>query len=688
MEYPRSQCQKVNRVQTPFQYVANRRCQVPPKPKLVARAAGSEMSPWKIKKDAPKISAKDVPGTLRPLMSCALWRLHESIERNDPNQLFLLSNQSEIRSVAEKLNIITQSDEEVWTAIASKTIKTDLDTFGDLERDFDVQQKVVISPTQDIDEVNREHSVPDRVNGGALGDQGVIDNSTSSEGTANTEASRIVYEQGLEKQNLEQEEEKSSVNGDNLRNKITEQDVLGEAVATSVAEKVLEKPAKSVESIRSLVDSIIQQDFQKGLNGSLNGPEDNGIKSRVHLADLNALEHSATRSPPNAPFSQPPSMEPVQCLQEVQTFNDNFSSNDTTIPPPSILEATQEPEDSDEEVVVFIPQPKRFSAQQKPAQQTSRPSTPKDQPQQQAVGQSPHTSSAKPQRKGKAPRHSPNSSVVGHAHPQNVNSPTVIDPDAFGRDFRVSLNPSPRLPHHPNGHSSHRIRGNMQNTQGGQLTRNSPRQLARTSPPRNFPQENSRHLTPLPGPAPKDAPNNKGRASRASPRSISTGLKAEESTPLDVESEVITAATLPKSQHPGPQAAESFEFVPQTNSPDWSPPRSRGFPASSIFVPSSALSNVELQPGLPEPRIYEPNEFVPRPSRPVRESKPRTPRPKVFEVAEFVPRDFVPRAQSKQQLPEPESIEPRPSMNDVDYVLKSGSTRASARGRGRLWTPS
>lgn len=661
----------------------------PAKPKLVARAAGSESSPWKVKKDAPKISANDVPGALRPLMSCALWRLHESIERNDPNQLFLLTDQKEIHSVALKLNMIVRSCDEVGARIGRNNNETDIDTFGDLEREFGVQKKIAISPPRDIEEANVGNSVPDGANGD-LKNEHIMNNSVSSEGTANTETSSIVREEGPENQSFEHKGEASTADVDSCESMVKEQDVLADTAATS-AEHVFNKPTQSVESIRCLVDSIIQQDYQKHLSESINGLKVDDVNSSSNFANQSTPEKSPKSSPPSTFVPQPQTAEALQSSREDQIIKENSPSNQISTPSTSILEAAQEPEDSDEEVVVFIPQPKRLSAQQKPAQQSSRPSTPKEQSQRTPAGKSPQKLSAKPQSKGKAARHSPNTSVEGH--PQLVNTPTVIDPDAFGRDCRVNVNPSPRLPHHLNGHSNHRIRGNGQNAQVGRMPRSSPRQVARTSPPRNLAHDDLRHLTPLPGPAPKEASSHRRQGPRASPRREPVS-KVEELTSMDGEHKSATVAALSESQFDLSQTVESADFVPRTSSPGWNAFGSSEVRGPTDSMPGSAVSNAELKPNGPQPRIFEASEFVSRPPRPVRESKPRTPRPKVFEATEFVPRDFVPRtsmprAQTKRHSPEPESIEPRPSNNhDVDYVLKSGSTRASARGRGRLWTPS
>ena len=629
------------------------------------------------------------------MLSCALWRLHESIERNDTNQLFLLSDQTETRSIAQKLNITARPPKEVAATIASKTSRNGLDTFGDLEQEFGIQQKSDPLATKIAEEVVGENNVLANANGDLFKEEDAMNNSVSSEGTVNTDASSIVHEQDLEKPSSERKGKGFLVNGHYGGDKVKKHGVMAETAATVAAEKLSKKPANSDESIKSIVDSIIQQDSEKRLSESVNDLNLDGFKSQSDLANQPALEHSTLLSQPETLLFQSQIVEPFQHVQESQAASGTPASNPFTAHSMSILEAAQELEDSDEEVVVFIPQLKRLSAQQKPAQQGSRPSTPKEQPQQKPAGQSPPKSSVKPQPKGKAARHSPNPSFVGQIHPQTGISPTLIDPDAFGRDFRVNLNPSPRAPHPPNSHSNHRARGNGQNAQTGQVPRNLPRQLTRTSPPRNPAQENSRRHPPIPGPAPKDAPNHRRQASRTSPRRA-PAPKAQEEMLTDAESIAPTAALLSKSLFPESHMVEPTEFVPQTTFSTGqleSNESKADTYEDTDYKSRSGLPNSQLTSNAPQPRVYDASEFVPRPPRPVRDFKPRAPRPKVFEATEFVPRDFVPRTtvprtEPKQYLPEPESIEPRPSINDVDYVLKSGSTRASARGRGRLWTPS
>ena len=693
MEYPTNRRQKV--ISVPIQMLHDADCHflAPTKPKLVARAAGSETSPWKIKKDAPKLSVKDVPKALRKLMSCALWYLHESIERNDASQLFLLSDQTETRFVAQKLNILARAPKEVAAAIASLTTRTDLNTFGELEQEFGVQQKSITRAAQEAEVIVGEIGVSECTNEDLSKDEDAMNNSLSSEGTANTDASSIVHEQDLEKQSLERSGEEIPMNGDGGEDKVQEQESMAKS-ATLAAENLSKEPAESVEATKGLADGIIQQDSEKHLSESINSLNLDGVESHSSLADPAAFKDPALCSLPESPLPPLQNVESGQPVPEALTLSDTSQSKHTITNSASNLEATQEPEDSDEEVVVFIPQPKRLSAQQKLTQQSSRPSTPKEQSQQKPAGQSPQVSLIKAQPKGKAPAHSPTPSVVVQGSSQPINSPTVIDPDAFGRDSRVSLNASPRPPHNPNGPPHHRFRGNTQNAQLGQVARDSSRQFPRTSPPRST-QEHPRRLTPNPGLGPKNVSNHRRQISGTRSGKVQAP-QAEQVTSQDVGFRAPAAAVLPKSEIHEPRMVAPTNFVPQNTTPI-AQLESDGYQPGDFeatdFLPRSAMPSAQLKLNSSQPRVYEAGEFVPRPPRPVRESKPRAPKPKVFEAAEFVPRDFVPRTavprlQSKQYLPEPDSIEPRPSINDVDYVLKSGSTRASARGRGRLWTPS
>lgn len=66
-------------------------------------------------------------------MSFALWRIHESVHRNDLNQLFLLSDDQSLRSIAPKLNIVVLSSNDFRLRIENSLMKTNVNMIGELE---------------------------------------------------------------------------------------------------------------------------------------------------------------------------------------------------------------------------------------------------------------------------------------------------------------------------------------------------------------------------------------------------------------------------------------------------------------------------------------------------------------------------------------------------------------------------
>ena len=109
----------------------------PAKAKLIARASATDTSPWKINKSAPRTSADLVPVALRPLLSYTLWRLYE--ERNTQgvgHPCMLLTNDVATYNVAQTLTICVGTISQIRQLIASQTKVEDLDSFGELEREF------------------------------------------------------------------------------------------------------------------------------------------------------------------------------------------------------------------------------------------------------------------------------------------------------------------------------------------------------------------------------------------------------------------------------------------------------------------------------------------------------------------------------------------------------------------------
>lgn len=622
-------------------------------------------------------------------MSCALWRLHESIDRNDSNELFLLSSQPEIRKVAQKLNITVRSPRELRDLIVAREERIDLDTFGDLEQEFGVvRNNAYTVKTVKIEQSGDVHA-SSAVNQEQNGDE------KPSEGAERQKELARSREAPRDSQSQHQD----SVTVKTLGVKASEGSVTG-----------LNKTKTS-----QMISSQIDREHQD-INESM--PSVNGVKKTKVEETPNADTMKGTQSNPDgysAPMASHGSLPlPIVSKSEQQIMSyavaaggqpsQQASKPLAAAPAPAL--APEEPEDSDEEVVVFVPQPKRFSAQKKPAQQSLRPTTPNVQPPKNPIQQSsrPSTPGAQPQNShsDRSPKPSPrpvhsqpkpkhanrgrNPTVIAHGHPQPSGQPTVIDPDAFGRSFAVNPNPNPRPSH--NGRSHHRPRASFENVQLSQGHGNSRQHGSRPSPPRDMVQLQSPRLSPNV----KKAKNH----GSPNPRSHSAQPTSPQRRSITPEPE----ATAPRGHgsnhaHPKPvvqpktlkaRMVDSEEFIPgkaiaeaQFGPIGTPPPKSNDSKASEK---STARPTIQVRPKVPEPGSTESDNFIPRSLMPVIEPKAQK-----VEVNGFVPRTAMAASRIKAQIPEPTYLEPRASMPEVQYVLKTGSTRAATRGRGRLWMP-
>ena len=645
----------------------------PVKPKLVARAPGSDSSPWKMKKDAPKVSAKDVPGALRPLMSCALWRLHESIHRNDANQLFLFTDQPEICSVAQKLNVLVRSTAELKALVASKANQSDIATFGDLEREFGLQRhdektEVIELSGEErfIEEGDDSMGEPIEIAHGSMprGDSGRVADSQPIDGD-----NRIA----LEHHNQETPHQDSGKENSSSAKDSADGSPLTENMAGASTVTLVESKAPKVSAWSKPLADVVTKTNRDSIEKCFEGAHENNA---ANLSEINrpssrsALErggHKVTDIPPKS-FSPAIASSQEETARSVQLETAPQIANHAILLPNASQtpsgQATQDLEDSDEEEIVFKPQPKRYSAQKKPAQQSSRPSTPKAQPPQNPEERSPQLSNLMSQPKSKPASHGRNPMVIGHGHPQPKGSPTVIDPDAFGRNFVVNTNPSPRTVNNNQAH--HYPRPRSSHGPSPQVPRSARRHEPRLSPPRSYQEPAPRDsLASEPKAEPKAEP-----APHTSPRRTSRVIEPEKAAPRDAQ----INAPEPDVNSPLP-AAKPFEtngFAPRP-------------PSANI-----RLANPRQTPSMNRSRDYQSADFRPRSQKSQPEAKPEAsvPGPKIIDTTEFVPRSAMTTPLYKPRASEPEYIEPRASMPEVEYVLKSGTTRASARGRGRLWTPS
>lgn len=638
----------------------------PAKPKLVAKAAGTESSPWKIKRDAPKISAKDVPANLRSLMSCALWRLHESIDRNDANELFLLSDETAVQNVARKLHITVRTTKELGVLVAAKAKHPELDTFGDLEREFGSRSQ--------SKQTNGKIPHPSNKNGNLMKDEAKANDLMSNEGTAKTEISHVIDEG--EQKASEQRGVKScngivGVGKNDVEHKSTERSQVEEPSVSLAKDGPPQLPSDECPP-PSIGGSSLKA-------SSANG-EDH-IKDQSQDVLRNAEDF--TKALPSK-AATPDGLRSRQTASNVATPT---ASSAAIQAPSSSTQAEHESEDSEEDVVVFIPQPKRSSVQKKPNQQSSRPSTPLTQPQQQkAIDRSPIS---QPALTPKPPSRGQNPTMISQSHPQPTAAPTVIDPDSYGRSLAVNPNTSPRTPRNPR--SDHRPRHSLENSLSAQG-------------PRGPRQAHSRTQSPRTSPTPSEA------------KGVTAGLQSnhvQRTSPPKQARTLDTVTTGPRGR--GPNYANPSYANPNMQQPIQQKSLNTRMVESEEFVPRSAFKEAKLDPiGTPKATATtgatEAQHFIPKSSDTTAETKPMEPVDPVVSSDSFVPRSRVHVLPARHHTPKPridyitrngasespihqrateaDINEPKASMPDVQYVLKSGSTRAATRGRGRLWIPS
>ena len=625
------------------------------------------MSPWKMQNNAPKISAKEVPGHLRPLMSCVLWHLHESINRNDSNQLFLLSDQEEVRTVAKKLNITVSSSKKLREKIAASIEKVDLNAMGMLEEENLAKPKERAKLFVSKDSTTEDHSedlVPKTSANGELrpcGDH--VEQNHSADGKDD-----IAHPKSSDSQT----------------------DVIFEC-------RDSEEPA------------VASHDKTLSSNPSVNGTEV-GLDPQVLVRGildpslLQAQIQDATgENRAECTLTQPRNLQPA--AEIMQATSDQTRGREGAQPKPSAdlknLPAKAAPtiaqesfEDSDEEVVVFVPNPKRMSAQKKANVSSSRPTTAHGQSPAPPTQDSPKTGTSKVHSGPDAARHgSPNANPFPHGHPRSLSSassfadsgqgsgtlntvshrhprplssgPTVIDPDAFGRGFATNAGPGTLA----NVGTSRRSRQHSPRTSVQGLNPSANGTAAQNSP----------HASP--------SRHKAGRSPRPSSRAIPQTTEDSPPTSIPVIShQAYTRAPLvaPNSQStqksrfgpigpPSKSAANLYpsspvggvDFTWDTN-PRQAPvqrPRSANSPSVS-----SALNSTHHQPTHPNP-LHDPAPSA-RGHQTQKYSKKSLFEPELDHTKAQPNTDFEPR---------------RTNMPEVQYTLKSGTTREAARGKGKLW---
>lgn len=623
------------------------------------------------------------------MMSCALWRIHESIDRNDANQLFVLCDQQHIRDVAKKLNIITRSTKELAADIANGMPRIDRNEFGDLERNFGVLLKPRVK----------------RANGqSSEGTTSSVEIVSDAQRKADDDVSQQAQTQKVNE--VENEDAQAHSPARNITNGCAPSGVPNDSsppvedghARPSVPNSGEKSLGVYVERASSPIGSFVTARS----NGSalyssppVNGSKESRSISSVELQTAELCLERTFHSPAEV-FSDPKVLPTADSKESAP----GLVRQQIAVEPPVTEGLQDDAEDSEEETIVF--QPKRMSAQRKPP---SRPSTASGQPQPSPVDQvnrpmtpssaappstlSPDVrtisaqvnrpvtpSSAAPpstlspdvrpiSAQGQSPkvkRASPRSTkAVAHGHPRHQAGPTVIDPDAFGRDFAVNTAPnargsvrSMRVRHSP--HSS------IQHFQLNPPRPGSSHRSPRVSPPR--PQQNR-----SPGQAPK-------MLEQAAGPTLNTQINGH--YPEGSQANLQTAPKTIEPTRPTPTAPMNGQRRPRT------PAQDSDFVRDLITRPAP-LAGPQLRPNAPQPNFGPIGSGAPRsnnatqytngavPSRP-RVNLPRTSKPSLFEPMI-----------DHTRAPRPEDIEPRSRVPEVQYILKSGSTREAARGKGKLW---
>ena len=710
------------------------------KPKLVAKGSGANNSPWK--KPVPTITVEGVPSSLRPLLGYILWRLHERETYSfTKDSSLLISGDQETADVAKKLGVAIKSFPALRAEILARNEpEPDIATWGNLEQEFGVRAKPA-SPPRDVKSQPGENAFEGSDSKSLKPESPSPANSAEKvikpEETPET-LKEQENEQEKKQENIDTQEKKIGDKRSDLaqpeatypepaeKDKLAEKDkpeelntkenmpVTPRAWADVVSNRTRPAQPKSPlpvpttglaqftapetgsdKSIVSLEDSVTQEKTSnildwvqkvkantiKDTEAQMSPPTHKKHRSRKSkeptpppeepikpfrpvlmqrppnasqvgsenvsslVASENLQSRITTSEKPPSPVQTPP-IENGTCVGLTKhTPNVSVSSAQsasmkgpaseplsTEAPPPEAppteasppeAPAAHEPEDSDEEVVVFNPRSKRLSAQK---QQASKKISPERQPVphkhqpaqppveipliQQAQGPKPaspeRTSQAKPRKQPK-PR-----------------APVVIDPDAFGRDFASN----PRAHQHHQRVHSHSRGGFQQGPPQRPISQHGP------PPHRQAPQQGP----PLQRPASQHGP----------PRTQQRGGRVHQHgrVPLNAQPDMNETNGSTSNVQSEPNNADGYDPKVQSN----------------VHGMNGNVS--ELQAG-----HNGQNGHLPSAENGHRNSQPYRP---VNGSARNIP----------TREPTVETAGP-----DVDFVLKTGSTRASTRGRGRLWVP-
>lgn len=479
-------------------------------------------------KKAPRVSPKEVPEALRPLLSYTLWQLYENIATlSNSNPTILLTCDSKTSAVAHKLNINVMQIGQLRQAIATKkTNEVDRNVGGDLEQDFGLpepntsllESEIVHlgskNPASQAEEdrelnihlsentLNGNHSTMEKIEDVLIAVIEGLDKQASETNTSDD--SRGTHNDVL---CVDQDEQKDINKGTERIVAATDEDDLdrpehipfesGLTVSKNDELRFSQEPIfvasdinllpqqKDTDAKEAIDDRFTVQADAKSFNKVPVTSENNSVKSDF-VPDSVGVSTDKHNKFINEKYLDSPQIEAPSHLATANgsSSSSQRSSHELNSLPVQIV---QELEDSDEEVVVFNPRARRFSAKQKtpPSHAQTVMESPKTNPVTASViasmtasATASDTTSAtietapKPtSAKTKSPKlasvkinsykPAPAKQNLGKSNPGKGPRPqtpvapaAVIDPDFFGRSSVVSIRP-----HVQNGHPRHSPRG-------------------------------------------------------------------------------------------------------------------------------------------------------------------------------------------------------------------------------------
>lgn len=410
----------------------------------------------------------------------------------------LLCDNAEICALAKKLGVLTKSMAELRQSCRTLAKET-RDTFGNLEDDFGIQSPTRTPSTNNIAKDQREVSISVTVDQSSKSEvhqshaQDQI--KSSAPGSSSTEKTGSISSAKSSKPemnvlDLEKPQSRVTSNGaeecnqpeqkidDQLEALSTEHENdpdLHQPSMSTEKDVPIQKPLENDQKVAQRIAGFNTLDLEKEhsiaewVRSLTNAAKSDELTGR----DSPMSGHSSTVE---ATAAQPESgkvFKPLTYRQAVTGKADEVVKKQTPPPPKEILPSPrvspvrdpsppklEDPEDSDEEIVVFNPKAKRLSAQK--AQQTQRPQTP---------AASPKVSHARNVSGGR-----PHSRNGNQRQPRPGPPPVVIDPDSFGRGLPANSQPTVTrtfnpygahgriVPNHRGNHRHHNPRPHMQIT--------------------------------------------------------------------------------------------------------------------------------------------------------------------------------------------------------------------------------